>query len=119
MLVDGAVSVSQIADSMFQSNERVVDLLKWAASKGIVKAPLCDEVTEAVTESKMGRFVKCPKFMGDLSKIKGGDIEILRLCDGKKTTEEIAASAGVQNSQVIQIIARNKKHGIKMIGKTV
>jgi hypothetical protein len=119
MLVDGAVSVAQIADSMFQPNERVVDLIKWAASKGIVEAPLCDEMTEVDSEATMGRFVKCPKFMGDLSKIKGKDIEILRLCDGKKTTEEIAESAGVQNSQVIQIIARNKKHGIKMIGKTV
>jgi hypothetical protein len=119
MLVDGAVSVAQIAESMFQSNERVVDFIKWAASKGIVEAPLCDEKAEVDSEPAMGRFVKCPKFVGDFSKIKGGDIEILRLCDGKKTTEEIAASAGVQNSQIIQIIARNKKHGIKMIGKTV
>ncbi|MHA1924397.1 MAG: hypothetical protein ACXABV_13220 [Candidatus Thorarchaeota archaeon] len=119
MLVDGAVSVAQIADSMFQSNERVVELLKWAASRGIVEAPLCDEEAEVVSEPTMGRFVKCPKFVGDLSKIKGGDIEILKLCDGTKTTEEIAETAGVQNSKVIQIIARNKKHGVKMIGKTV
>ncbi|MHA2119027.1 MAG: helix-turn-helix domain-containing protein [Candidatus Thorarchaeota archaeon] len=117
MLVDGALSVAQIADSMFQPNERVMDLIKWAASKGIVEAPLCNE--KADSEPTMGRFVKCPKFIGDLSKIKGKDIEILKLCDGKKTTEEIAETAGFQKSQVIQIIARNKKHGIKMIGKTV
>ena len=119
MLVDGALSVAQIADSMFQSNERVVELIKWAASKGIVEAPLSDEKVEVVSEPTMGRFVKCPRFVGDLSKIKGSDIEILRFCDGTKTTEGIAEIAGVQNSKVIQIIARNKKHGIKMIGKTV
>lgn len=119
MLVDGAVSVAQIADSMFQPNERVVELLKWAASKGIVEAPLCDEEAVVASEPTMGRFVKCPKFEGDLSKMKSGDLEILRLCDGTKTTEEIAEIVGTQNSQVIQIIARNKKHGIKMIGKTV
>jgi hypothetical protein len=119
MLVDGAVSVAQIADSMFQSNERVVELIKWAASKGIVEAPLCDEEAMVVSEPTMGRFVKCPKFEGDLSKMKDADLEILRLCDGTKTTEEIAEIVGTQNSQVIQIIARNKKHGIKMIGKTV
>jgi hypothetical protein len=119
MLVDGVVSVAQIAESMFQSNERVVDFIKWAASRGIVEAPLCDEKDEVVSEPAMGRFVKCPKFTGALSKIKNGDIEILKLCDGKKTTEEIAEAAGVQKSQVIQIIARNKKHGIQMIGKTV
>ncbi|MHA2069869.1 MAG: hypothetical protein ACXABY_36355 [Candidatus Thorarchaeota archaeon] len=66
-----------------------------------------------------GRFIKCPRFVGDLSKVKGGDIDILRLCDGTKTTEDIAKVAGVQNSKVIQVIARNKKFGIKTIGKTV
>ncbi|MHA2140980.1 MAG: hypothetical protein ACXADC_17230 [Candidatus Thorarchaeota archaeon] len=118
MLVDGTVSVAHIADSMFQPNERVVDLIKWAASKGIVDVPLSEE-TEVVSEDAIGRFVNCPKFVGDLSKIKGGDIDIMRLCDGTKTTEEIAKATGVQNSKVIQVIARNKKFGIKMIGKTV
>jgi hypothetical protein len=118
MLVDGSLSVAQVADSMFQPNERVIDLLKWAASKGIVGVPLCEEPV-AVSEVTMGRFVKCPKFIGDLSKIDGRDIEILRICDGTKTTEEIAQTAGVQNSKIIQIIARNKKYGIKMIGKTI
>nr|KXH72106.1 MAG: hypothetical protein AM324_07840 [Candidatus Thorarchaeota archaeon SMTZ1-83] len=118
MLVDGSLSVAQVADSMFQPNERVIDLLKWAASKNIVGVPLCEE-SIVVSEATMGRFVKCPKFIGDLSKIDGRDVEILRLCDGTKTTEEIAEMAGVQNSKVIQIIARNKKYGIKMIGKTI
>jgi hypothetical protein len=118
MLVDGTVSVAHIADSMFQPNERVVDLLKWAASKGIVDVPVAEEI-EVVSEDAIGRFIKCPRFVGDLSKVKGGDIDILRLCDGTKTTEDIAKVAGVQNSKVIQVIARNKKFGIKTIGKTV
>ncbi len=118
MLVDGTVSVAQIADSMFQSNERVVAFIKWAASQGIVEVPLGQEIKVA-SEVAMGRFVKCPRFVGDLSKVKGGDLEIMNLCDGTKTTEEIAAAAGVQNSKVIQIIARNKKFGVKMIGKTM
>ncbi|MFW9912563.1 MAG: hypothetical protein ACFFEU_08825 [Candidatus Thorarchaeota archaeon] len=119
MLVDSTVTVAEIADSMFQPNERVTELIKWAASKGIVEAPLCDEGTVAISEDTMGRFVKCPKFLGDLSKIQNGDIEILRLCDGSRTTEEIAEILGIQNSNVIQTIAGNKKFGIKMIGKTV
>jgi hypothetical protein len=119
MLVDGSVTVAEIADSMFQPNERVIELIKWAASKEIVEAPLCDEEIVAVSEDTMGRFVKCPKFTGDLSKIKGEDIEILRLCDGNRTTEEIAELLGIQNSKVIQVMARNKKFGIKMIGKTI
>ncbi|MFW9803534.1 MAG: hypothetical protein ACFFFC_12815 [Candidatus Thorarchaeota archaeon] len=119
MLVDGSATVAGIADSMFQPNERVAELIKWAASKGMVEAPLCDEETVAVSEDTMGRFVKCPKFIGDLSKAKGEDLEILRLCDGSRTTEEIAELLGIQNAEVIQTIARNKKFGINMIGKTI
>ncbi|MFX0055224.1 MAG: hypothetical protein ACFFAX_09995 [Promethearchaeota archaeon] len=119
MLVDGTVTVAGIADSMFQPNERVAELIKWAASKGMVEAPLCDEETVAVSEDTMGRFVKCPKFIGDLSKAKDEDLEILRLCDGSRTTDEIAEILGIENAKVIQTIARNKKFGINMIGKTV
>ncbi|MFW9846487.1 MAG: hypothetical protein ACFFD6_07055 [Candidatus Thorarchaeota archaeon] len=120
MLVDGNVSVAQIADSMFQPNERVIDLLRWAASKGIVEVPVSEEeVSEGEPEAALGRFVKCPKFVGDLSKVKGNDRDLLKLCDGTRTTEEIAEQTGNPHSKVIQVIARNKKFGIKMIGKTV
>ncbi|MFX1262051.1 MAG: hypothetical protein ACFFAZ_08195 [Promethearchaeota archaeon] len=119
MLVDSTVTIAEIADSMFQPNERVAELIKWAASKGIVEAPLCTEGTVAASEDTIGRFVKCPKFLGSLSKIQDGDVEILRLCDGSRTTEEIAEKLGIQHTNVIQSIARNKKFGIKMIGKTI
>lgn len=120
MLVDGSVSVAHIADSMFQPNERVIDLLRWAASKGIVDVPIsAEKVSEDESEVALGRFVKCPKFAGDLSKVKSNDTEILKLCDGTRTTEEIAEQTGVPHSRVIQVIARNKKFGIKMIGKTL
>ncbi|MFX0108898.1 MAG: hypothetical protein ACFE7R_11480, partial [Candidatus Hodarchaeota archaeon] len=118
MLVDGAIAVSQIADTMFQPNERVIDLIRWAASKGIVDFPE-GEVAEVVVEGQMGRYVKCPKFDGDPSKISTGDAQVIQLCDGTKTTEEIAQEIGVPHSKVIEVIARNRKHGLKMIGKTV
>ncbi|MFX1368351.1 MAG: hypothetical protein ACFFAY_07125 [Promethearchaeota archaeon] len=118
MLVDGTKAVAQIADSMFQPTERVAELLRWAAAKGIVDVPSdAEEAPDA--DSKVGKFVKCPMFDGDFSKIKGADADIIKLCDGKKTTEEIAQETGTPHTKVIQAIARNKKHGIKMIGKTI
>ncbi|MFW9799315.1 MAG: hypothetical protein ACFFD9_02685 [Candidatus Thorarchaeota archaeon] len=118
MLVDGTMSVSQIADSMFQSNERVIELLKWAASKWIVDVPEAKEEVPT-SESTIGKLVKCPRFEGDLSKVKSGEVEVLRLCNGTRTTEEIAELARIPHHKVVETIARNKKHGIKMIGKTV
>jgi hypothetical protein len=105
---------------MFQPNERVATLLKWAASKGIVKVP---EAKEKMPEEKpgasMGRFVKCPLFEGDLGKVKSEDLKVLKLCDGSKTSEEIAEAAGIPHPRVIQVLAQYRRYGLKMIGKTV
>ncbi|NHJ13260.1 MAG: hypothetical protein EAX95_06255 [Candidatus Thorarchaeota archaeon] len=118
MLVDGTKSVSQVADSMFQSTERVIELLKWAAAQNIVEVPEVVEISQAAA-AKVGKFVKCPKFEGDITKIKGADADIIGRCDGTITTEEIADALNIPHTKVIQAIARNKKLGIKMIGKTV
>jgi len=117
MLVDGCNSVAQISDSMFQSNERVIEVLMWAASKWIVDIPETKEETVA-PEVVMGKLVKCPRFEGDLSKMKNDDLEVLRLCNGTRTTQEIAELTGIPHPKVVEVIVRNKKHGMKMIGKT-
>ncbi|TFG12086.1 hypothetical protein EU537_10375 [Candidatus Thorarchaeota archaeon] len=119
MLVDGNLSISQVADSMFQSTERVIECIKWAASKNIVDVPVIEaEGGEGGRAGTMGQFVKCPKFEGDLSKAKDADKDILRFCDGKRTTEEVAEAAGVQKQMVIKILAKYRKN-VSMIGKTL
>ena len=60
-----------------------------------------------------------PKFEGDLSKVKGGDVEVIKLCDGKKTPEQIAAALGIPEPKVVQVLAMYRKHGLRMIGKTL
>jgi hypothetical protein len=120
MLVNGELSVEQIADSMFQSNDRVIDLLRWAASKEIVEVPKIKVVsTEAAETPSTGRFIKCPRFEGDVSKVNEQHLPIIQLCDGSKTTEEIAKAAGVAEAKVIQIVARYRKDGMRIIGKSV
>lgn len=118
MLLDGSMDVAGIADAMFQPTERIIDCLGWAASRGIVDLPVVEETgTGDAKPGKKGRFVKCPKFEGDESKISSVDIEILKLCNGSRTTDEIAKAAGVASSGVIQVLARHRK-SIKIIGKT-
>jgi hypothetical protein len=120
MLVDGNRTVTQIAESMFQPNERVASFLKWAASKGVITVP---ESKEKPPEEKptlsMGRFVKCPLFEGDLSKVKSEDMQILMLCDGSRTSEEIASATDNPPAKVIQVLAQYRRLGLKMIGKTL
>ncbi|MFW9849003.1 MAG: hypothetical protein ACFFF4_07670 [Candidatus Thorarchaeota archaeon] len=121
MLVDGSISVTGIADTMFQPNERVIECLKWAASKGIIDAPQVEAPSEAAatptSSPSMGRFVKCPKFIGDEEKVSTVDAEVLKLCNGSRTTEEIAKMAGIPKPQVIAILAKHRKV-VDMIGKT-
>ena len=122
MLVDGSNSVEHIADSMFQPTDRVIDLLKWGATKSIVVVPRYEEGSEDDRSSKggsIGRYVKCPKFEGYLSKVSGDDISIIRLCDGKQTQEQIAKATGLPIPRVVQTLAKYRKLGLKMIGRTI
>ena len=121
MLVDGSITVEKIADSMFQSNERVIDLLKWVASKGIITVPQFSEDDEIPSETKstLGRYVKCPHFEGDLNKVTNEDQQVIRMCDGTRTTEQIAESLKLPLPKIVQTVAKYRKHGLKLIGKTL
>jgi hypothetical protein len=123
MLVNGKNSVENIADSMFQPTDRVIDLLKWGATRGIIGVPRMvegsDEAIAASGASSMGKYVKCPKFEGDLSKVSADDIVIIRLCDGKHTQEQIAEATSLPVSKVLQTLAKYRKFGLKMIGRTI
>jgi hypothetical protein len=121
MLVDGTNSVEQIADSMFQPNNRVIELLKWGASKGIIGVPQIEvgDETTAETPSKKGRYVKCPRFEGDMSKVAAADHSIINMCDGNRTTEQIAEALKLPLPKIVQTVAKYRKYGLKVIGKTL
>jgi hypothetical protein len=126
MLIDGTLSLTAIADSMFQPTERISEMLKWAASKKIIDLPVSKEkvtTTEAGVEaddsapSSTGRFVKCPQFTGDITKTKGEDREVLQHCNGKNTTSDVAEASGLSSPKVMAVLGRFRKE-IKMIGKS-
>jgi hypothetical protein len=120
MLVDGVISAEKIADSMFQSVDRVIDLLRWSASKDIVKVPLMEDAPQFVSAgASFGTYVKCPMFEGDLSKVEGDDLQIISLCDGQRTPDQIAEITNLPLPNVVQAIAKYRKAGLKMIGKTI
>jgi hypothetical protein len=123
MLVNGTNTVENIADSMFQPSGRVIDLLKWGASRGIINVPRIEEGSEeaaaASAGGSMGKYVKCPKFEGDLNKVSGDDLAIIRLCDGKQTQEQIAEATSLPLPKVLQTLAKYRSSGLKMIGRTI
>jgi hypothetical protein len=123
MLVDGGNSVETIADSMFQPTDRIIDLLKWGATRGIIVVPRADEIRQTPSASgagpQLGRYMKCPRFEGDLSKVAGDDVQIIRMCDGRLTPEQIAEKAKLPFPRIVQILAKYRKTGLKMIGRTV
>jgi len=123
MLVDGFNNITNIADSMFQPTDRVIDLLKWSATRGIIIAPRVVEGSVEQTEFRstgsMGKYVKCPKYEGDFDKVSGDDIGIIRLCDGMKTPEQIAEATSLPMPKVLQTLAKYRKSGLKMIGRTI
>lgn len=121
MLVDGTISVEKIADSMFQPNNRVIELLKWGASRGIIEVPLISAGDEVKAEARgsMGHYIKCPRFEGDMGKVASEDMSIIRICDGSRTTEQIAEELKLPLPKIVQTIAKYRKYGLKLIGKTI
>jgi len=122
MLVDGNISAEKIADSMFQPNNRVIELLKWGASRGIITVPKISAEKAAFEDERrgsMGRYVKCPRFEGDMSKVTNEDQNIIRMCNGSRTTEQIAESLNIPIPKVVQTIAKYRKYGLKVIGRTL
>ncbi|MEM2141906.1 MAG: hypothetical protein QXS20_06230 [Candidatus Thorarchaeota archaeon] len=118
MLVNGNFTVGQIAESMFQPTERVVELLKWAASRGIVNVPVVErEKEETAVETRPTRIVKVPVFEGDISKVRPEDRAVIELCNGKNTSQDIAERIGIPESRVIQILAIYRKAGLKIVGR--
>ena len=130
MLIDGTLSLTEIADSMFQPIERISDMLKWAASRQIVELPIAEikgevtetgeavEVDDTAAAPTTGRFIKCPHFTGDVTKTKGEDREVLQHCTGKNSTEEIVEASGLSKAKVMAVLGRYRKQ-IKMIGKPI
>jgi hypothetical protein len=96
-------------------------LLKWGASKGIITVPhvAAEDVMSVTTPSTMGRYVKCPHYEGDMSKVANEDQNIIRMCDGSRTTEQISEALKVPLPKVVQTVAKYRKHGLKVIGKTL
>jgi hypothetical protein len=120
MLVDGSTSVEKIADSMFQPIDRVIDFLKWSATRSIIDVPILDETPQFVSAgTSIGKYVKCPMFDGDFSKVADEDLQVVRLCDGKLTPEQIAKKTNVPIPKILQTIAKYRKAGLKMIGRTI
>jgi hypothetical protein len=117
MLVDDKTSVEDIADAMLQPHERIMELLRWAAAKRIVDLPRAERAEGG--ERTMGRFVKCPHYKGKESKVDTEDRNIISLCDGNHTPEQIAEATEEPLSKVIRVIAKYRKEGLVMIGKTL
>ena len=91
------------------------------ASKGIITVPQFSEDDESPSETKstLGRYVKCPHFEGDLNKVTNEDQQVIRMCDGTRTTEQIAESLKLPLPKIVQTVAKYRKHGLKLIGKTL
>jgi len=96
-----------------------MEFLRWSASRGIIEVPIVDTTPKFVTAgASIGTYIKCPKFDGDFSKVLVDDIHVIRLCDGKLTPEQIAETLNMPLPKVLQTIAKYRKAGLKMIGRT-
>ena len=110
LVIDEKMTIYKIAGSLTKPVERVVDVVKWCLAEKIVDVACPDAQATSQTE-----IVELPLFEGNLDKVKKEHRQILALCDGTKTLQEISTELGIQYFQALQSILSYRGKTLRMV----
>jgi hypothetical protein len=98
-MVDEKRTAFKIAESLGRDSEQVFEVIAWCVKKQIVDIE-CPEEQEAGTIE----IVELPIFEGNLSKVKKDHRELLAMCNGERTLQDIANLMGIPYFKALQSI---------------
>jgi hypothetical protein len=110
LVIDEKMSIYKIAGNLTKPVERILDVVKWCLSEKIVgvDCPPAEEVTQK-------EIVEMPLFEGKLEKAKKEHRQILKLCDGTRTLQDIAAELGILYFEALQSILPYRGKTLRMV----
>jgi hypothetical protein len=110
LIIDEKMSIYKIAGNLIKSVERVLDVIKWCLSEKIVDVdcPPAEEVTQK-------EIVEMPLFEGKIEKAKKEHRQILALCDGTRTLQDIATELGILYFEALQSILPYRGKTLRMV----
>lgn len=110
LIIDEKMTVYKIAGNLAKPVERVLNVVRWCFSEGIVEVD-CPETQEPGHKE----IVELPLFEGNLDKAKKEHRKLLALCDGTRTLQEISSELGIQYFQALQSILPYRGKSLRFI----
>jgi len=110
LMVDEERTIFQIAELLDRQVDRIIPLVEWLVPKQVVSVQ-CPSEQETGTRE----IVECPVFNDDIGKAKREHREILELCNGHRTVQEIAEELNLQYFQVLQAIVPYRGKSVKFV----
>lgn len=110
LMVDEKRTISQIAELLDKQVDRIIPLVEWLVPRQVVWVQCPSEQETGARE-----IVECPVFSGDFGKAKREHREVLELCDGNHTVQEIAEELNLQYFQALQAIVPYRGKSVKFV----
>ncbi|MHA2378357.1 MAG: hypothetical protein ACXADS_03710 [Candidatus Thorarchaeota archaeon] len=112
LMVDEKRTAFKITESLGRSAERVFEVIGWCVQKQIL-------VIECPEDQDAGsiEIVELPLFEGDLSKVKKDHRDLLAMCNGERTLQDIANLMGIPYFEALQSIIPYRGKTLTFIGK--
>lgn len=110
LMVDEERTIFQIAELLDKQVDRIIPLVEWLVPKRVIWVQCPSEQETGTSE-----IVECPVFSGDSGKANREHREVLELCDGTRTVQEIAEELNLQYFQALQAIVPYRGKSVKFV----
>ncbi|MBD3406658.1 MAG: hypothetical protein GF411_11135 [Candidatus Lokiarchaeota archaeon] len=112
LMVDETRTVQKISETLSKRLEQIIDIVKWCVSKHILTVECPSQQEPGARE-----IVEVPIFDGEFKKVKKEHKEVIELCTGDLTVQEIADHLKIPYFQVLQSIIPYKGKTVKFVRK--
>jgi hypothetical protein len=110
LIVDEKMTVYKLAEHLARPVEKVIEIVEWCVTREVLWVE-CPEEQEATQKE----IIELPLFEGKLDKAKKKHRQVLELCDGKRTLQEIATELGIPYFEALQSVVPYRGKTVRFI----
>lgn len=113
LMADEKRTIFKIAESLGRGVEEALGVIRWCVPRKIVRVECPDAQETGAVE-----IIELPIYEGELKKAKKEHRDLLSLCDGNRSLQEIAQELGVPYFQALQNILPYRGKTLRFVRKS-
>ncbi|MFX0055220.1 MAG: hypothetical protein ACFFAD_09855 [Candidatus Hermodarchaeota archaeon] len=113
LMADEKRTIFKIAESLGRGVEEALGVIRWCVPRKIVRVECPDAQETGAVE-----IIELPIFEGELKKAKKEHRDLLSLCDGNRSLQEISQELGIPYFQALQSILPYRGKTLRFIRKS-